>query len=133
MSKTARLIYYGVIVGILLVGMYRIFATPAKVDLGLNEGLFLTGLAFAIWIFASVLHMVHNFKKSIMALIGAGAVLLIFIIAYSTATPVVMDQFPDLTAGMSKTISGGLVTVYILGAACIVLALYSEVLTIFKN
>lgn len=133
MSKTARIIYYLIVVGVLLVGMVQIFGTPSKVELGLNEGLVLTAGAFGLWILASILHLTHNFKKSITALLGAGVVILIFIIAYSTATPVVMDQFPDLTSGMSKMISGGLVTVYVLGAACILLALYSEVLAIFKN
>lgn len=133
MTKTARIIYYLVVVGILIVGMIQIFGSPSKVELGLNEGLALTAGAFGLWILASVLHLAQNFKKSITALLGAGAVILVFVIAYSTATPVVMDQFPDLSSGMSKMISGGLITVYILGAACIVLALYSEVLAIFKS
>jgi uncharacterized membrane protein YozB (DUF420 family) len=77
--------------------------------------------------------MLHNFKKSLMAILGAAAVFVIFIVAYSTATPVVMDNFPDVSASMTKVISGGLVTVYVLGAACIILAVYSEVLAIFKS
>jgi hypothetical protein len=44
-----------------------------------------------------------------------------------------MDNFPDVSASMTKVISGGLVTVYVLGAACIILAVYSEVLAIFKS
>jgi uncharacterized membrane protein YozB (DUF420 family) len=113
--------------------MYQIFTTGTKVELGINQGIALTLAAFGLWIFASIQHMLHNFKKSLMAILGAAAVFVIFIVAYSTATPVVMDNFPDVTASMTKVISGGLVTVYVLGAACIILAVYSEVLAIFKS
>jgi uncharacterized membrane protein YozB (DUF420 family) len=118
---------------VLIVAMYQIFTTGTKVELGINQGIALTFAAFGLWIFASIQHMLHNFKKSLMAILGAAAVFVIFIVAYSTATPVVMDNFPDVSASMTKVISGGLVTVYVLGAACIILAVYSEVLAIFKS
>jgi hypothetical protein len=118
---------------VLIVAMYQIFTTGTKVELGINQGIALTLAAFGLWIFASIQHMLHNFKKSLMAIFGAAAVFVIFIVAYSTATPVVMDNFPDVSASMTKVISGGLVTVYVLGAACIILAVYSEVLAIFKS
>jgi len=133
MTKTVRLVYYAVIMVVLIVAMYQIFTTGTKVELGINQGIALTLAAFGLWIFASIQHMLHNFKKSLMAILGAAAVFVIFIVAYSTATPVVMDNFPDVTASMTKVISGGLVTVYVLGAACIILAVYSEVLAIFKS
>lgn len=133
MTKTVRLVYYAVIMVVLIVAMYQIFTTGTKVELGINQGIALTLAAFGLWIFASIQHMLHNFKKSLMAILGAAAVFVIFIVAYSTATPVVMDNFPDVSASMTKVISGGLVTVYVLGAACIILAVYSEVLAIFKS
>ena len=133
MTKTVRLVYYAVIIVVLIVAMYQIFTTGTKVELGINQGIALTLAAFGLWIFASIQHMLHNFKKSLMAILGAAAVFVIFIVAYSTATPVVMDNFPDVSASMTKVISGGLVTVYVLGAACIILAVYSEVLAIFKS
>jgi hypothetical protein len=133
MSKTVRLIYYAVIVGVLIVAMYQIFSTGTKVELGINQGIALTVISIALWVFSAIQNMLHNFKKSLMALLGVAVVFVIFIIAYSTATPVLMDNFPDVTAATTKVISGGLVTVYVLGAACIILALYSEILAIFKS
>ncbi len=133
MSKTIRLVYYAVVVGILLVAMYKIFTTGTEVELGINQGLVLTASAFALWILFSLRHMVHNVKKSMLALIGAAAVGVIFFIAFSMAEPVRLDSFPDVSDNMSKVISGGLVTVYVLGGFCILAAVYSEVLGIFKN
>ena len=134
MSKLARGIYYGVIVLILIIALYKVyFAEKVNVELGLNEGLFLTIGSFVIWILASVIHTFKNVKKSIPALIGGAVLVIIFLVAYGSATPFTMDKFPDLTANTSKLVSGGLVTIYILGAIAVIGAVYSEIVTVIKS
>lgn len=134
MSKNVRLIYYGVITAFMLWSLYKVYFSD-KVDVvpGINEGLFLAAASVIIWIVASLLHTFSNIKKSTPALLGALAVLVIFAIAYATAKPVVLDKFPDLSVTTGKLVSGGLITVYILGAVALIGAFYSAIASVFKS
>jgi uncharacterized membrane protein YozB (DUF420 family) len=134
MSKLARGIYYGIIVLVLAIALFKVyFSETVDVELGLNEGLFLTVASIVIWILASLIHTAKNIKKSIPAIIGAAVLVVIFLVAYGSATPFTMDKFPDLTDNTSKLVSGGLVTIYILGAIAVIGAVYSEIVTVIKS
>lgn len=134
MSKLARSIYYGIIVLVMAIAMYQVyFAENVDVELGINEGIILTIGSIVIWVLASLIHTFKNIKKSIPAIIGFGAIVLVFIIAYSMATPFIMDKFPNISGNTSKLVSGGLVTTYILGALALISAVYSEVITAIKS
>ncbi|MBP7511033.1 MAG: hypothetical protein KA981_03835 [Bacteroidia bacterium] len=134
MSKLARGIYYGIIVLVMAIALYKVyFAETVDVELGLNEGIILTIGSIVIWVLASLIHTLKNIKKSIPAIIGFGVLVLVFVIAYSMATPFTMDKFPSITGNTSKLVSGGLVTTYILGALALISAVYSEVITAIKS
>jgi hypothetical protein len=134
MNRLTRLIFYGVVIGIMLISLYQIYILkPVKVELGINESLVLAFASIAIYVIGSILHTLNTLKKSMPAIIGGAVVLGIYLVGYLVAEPVPMAKFPNVSETLNKLIGGGLITVYVLGVAAIVIAVYSEVVALIKS
>jgi hypothetical protein len=81
-----------------------------------------------------ILEMAKNPKAAKSALIGVGALAVVFGISYALGG----DEFPDRYAGFisgpgeSKMVSAGLISFYILAVAAVVTTVYSGVSKMFK-
>ncbi|MCX7861396.1 MAG: hypothetical protein N2449_00170 [Bacteroidales bacterium] len=82
-------------------------------------------LGFAIWF------LVKNFKKSKNTLAGALVLIIIFLISYFISSGEVYEKF-QIGEGLSKLIGGSLITLYIMFAGTIVVAIYAEIAKLFK-
>jgi hypothetical protein len=107
--------------------------TPPKVVLGIDECLVLGVASISIWIIGSILHTLNTFKKSLPAILGGAVLFGIFFVSYLVAKPVPMAKFPDISDMLNKVVSGGLITVYILGVAAIFIAIYAEIIALIKS
>lgn len=94
--------------------------------------LFAIGAIFAV--FFPIMEMAKNPNGAKSALIGVGALLVVFGISYALGG----DEMPDKYAGFisgpgeSKMVSAGLISFYILAVAAIVTTVYSGVSKMFK-
>ena len=105
---------------------------------GLAAVIFLTVVGFAAAVFFGLYQTATNLKGSTKGLIGVGILVLVFLIAYMTASPETggpifetIQKF-NVTDGQSKFISAGLTTTLILVAGAAGAFLFSEIRNFFK-
>jgi|GEM_PF-2729949 uncharacterized membrane protein YozB (DUF420 family) len=82
-------------------------------------------LGFAVWF------LTKNIKKSKNTIIGALGLVAIFLIAYFISSGEVYEKF-QIGEGLSKTIGGALITLYIMFFGTIIIAIYTEIAKLFK-
>ena len=101
----------------------------------LDVGLFVFYALFAIAILAAVLFPIINSIKTpaalLRSLIGVGALLVVFGIAYALSDSEV-SQGSGLSAGQSRLIGAGLIVFYIALIVSAAAVLYSEITKAFK-
>ena len=104
------------------------------IDIGLylTYAMALGGLALAV-IFP-VLYLAKNPGKSKGALLGVGALVLVYVLSYLLANNEVLAYYPKfgVDAGTSKLIGGSLISLYILAIVAFIAAIGAEVLRFFK-
>ncbi len=81
-----------------------------------------------------IINLAGNPKKAKTALMGIGAVAVVFLISYVASSSEVLPSYEKygITSGVSKVIGATLVMTYILGAAAIVSAIAGEIYKAFK-
>ncbi|KAA3650253.1 MAG: hypothetical protein DWP98_05625 [Bacteroidetes bacterium] len=81
-----------------------------------------------------ILQMAKNPKGAKSALIGVGALVIVFGISYALAGDEMSDKYAGFISGpeASKRVSTGLISFYILAVAAIVATVYSGVSKMFK-
>lgn len=76
-----------------------------------------------------LIQMLSDLKSAKGALIGIGAILVVFLISYAISTPevgAVYDKY-NVSPNFSKVIGGGLIATYIMFAGVIVSILWSQI------
>lgn len=92
-------------------------------------------IAIAVTVFFSVFQIVTNMKGALKGIIAFGALIAVFLIAYSTGDGSVKEKWAtelDVTEGISKFVSGAITTTLILIAVAVGAFLISEVRNFFK-
>lgn len=82
-------------------------------------------LGFAVW------SLIKNFKKSKNSLIGALALVIIFLVSFALSSGETYERF-QIGEGLSKVIGGALISLYIMFVGTIVVAIYAEISKLFK-
>lgn len=112
-------------------------------NFGLVSSIALVILTVIALLAFGIAEIFSNFKASAKGLIGFGILLLVFIIAFSTAsgepTPYIkgaiekwMETGSEITPGNLKFISGGITTALVMVVAAVVAFVFSEVRNFFK-
>ena len=115
-------------------------STTSIFNLGLTGALVLTVIAAAAMIIFGLYHIASNFRSSAKGLIGVAALVVIFIIAYSTASgepdPGAVAEAAQKVGGISdgqmKFISGSIMTAMILTGVAAAAFVISELRNFFK-
>lgn len=103
-----------------------------------NYGIVLTYILLAIATLAAlvfpIMHLVTHPKKAKQVVIGLGALLAVYLIATMLASDEVTEHYAkfDVTATSSKQVGTGLIVFYILAAAAVISAIYTEVAKMVK-
>jgi hypothetical protein len=105
------------------------------IDLGLWISYILFGAALAGMLFYSVINMLRDPKKAKATLIGVGVLVALFLVSFLFSGNEVLPKYEQLgiSAGQSKMIGAGLILLYTMGVATLVLAVYSEFRKIFNK
>lgn len=99
-------------------------------NFGLSAAIFLAAAAALGMLLFGVYQVVSHLKGSIKGLIGLGAIVVIFFIAYSSTSGACASG--ELTEGVCKFIGGGITTAIFLIAAAALGFVVGEVLALFK-
>ncbi len=107
-------------------------------DLGIYAVAFLTVICFLAMFLFGIFQVVTDLKGSMKGLIGFGVLLIIFAIAYSTATiesgpfwDPILKEF-EVTDGASKFITGAIWTCLFMIGVAVVTFVLSEIRNFFK-
>lgn len=94
----------------------------------------LFGIGAVAAIIFPILHMIKNPKGAKSALVGVGALAVVFVISYALAGDEMTDKYAEFISGpaASKRVSAGLISFYILAIAAVAATLYSGVSKLFK-
>ena len=116
-------------------------ASTSIFDVGLKGALVLTVVAAAAMVLFGLWHIFGNFKNSVKGLIGVALLIVIFIVAYSTASgtpeaPAIADAANKVQGGISegqmKFIGGSITTAVVLTAVAALAFVFSELRNFFK-
>ncbi|MEA3494969.1 MAG: hypothetical protein U9R42_02925 [Bacteroidota bacterium] len=125
-SIIIKSLFYAAIVVIILLGWLG-----NKVGLILSTGYILMGIAlFAVLLF-SITKLIDNPKKSLKSLLGLVAIVLVFLIAYFTASEESLSKI-EVTEGYIKFVGGSLTLLYFIGGASVLAIIASEIHSLFK-
>ena len=107
-------------------------------NFGLNAGIALIIICTIVILIFGLIQMILNPKASLKSLLGFGAIAVIFIITYVTATTetsgklVELFEKHEITDGISKLITAGIRTTLILGVISLIVFAFSEIRNFFK-
>ena len=115
-------------------------ASTSIFDVGLKGALVLTVVAAAAMVLFGLWHIFGNFKNSVKGLIGVGLLVVIFIVAYATASgtpevPAIADaanKVGGISEGQMKFIGGSITTAVVLTAIAALAFVFSELRNFFK-
>jgi len=115
-------------------------STTSIFDVGLQGAIFLTIAAAAALVLFGLAQIFGNFKGSVKGLIGVGLLVVVFVIAYSTAsgTPEVQaiadaaTKVGGISEGQMKFIGGSITTAVVLTGVAAVAFVFSELRNFFK-
>ncbi len=118
-------------------------ARPASAEgdifmFGLYAAIALLVIAAAAMLLFGVFHMVSDLKGALKGIIGIGAIVVIFFIAYSMAeaapptSDVELYRRLGITTGISKYVSAAITCTGVLGAIAIASFVLSEIRNFFK-
>jgi uncharacterized membrane protein YozB (DUF420 family) len=81
-----------------------------------------------------IINLAGNPKKAKSALLGIGAVAVVFLLSYLVSDGTVLDSYQkyNVTAGISKSVGAVLIMTYVLGIVAIVGAIAGEILKAIK-
>ena len=105
--------------------------TSGNTDTFVSYGLNLTWITFALVILSSIVGMIINPQTIKGTLIGLGAILLVFAVAYGMSDGSDYELY-EVTEGTSRMVSMGLNAFFILGLLAVLSVIYSAVSSIFK-
>ena len=97
-----------------------------------NYGIIITYILLAVAAIAAIafpiMHLVKNPKKAKQVGTAIGALLVVYILAYTLASDEVTEHYAkfDVTDTQSKQVGTGLIVFYILAFGAVVSALYTE-------
>ncbi len=145
-GEMIKMIYYGVIALLVIIGFYKVFSHTTEeiegdnsiVNLLINQGKIYAYIAFGLTIAAAIFGLITHFKQSIWALVGIGALLVIFGIAWSmssTGDNAFLESFGSdisINGTESRLSEAGLKTMFILGGLGIIGAVASGVKSLFE-
>lgn len=107
-------------------------------NFGLYSVIVLLIICIAAAVLFSIYHVFANFKSSLTGLMGLAVIIIIFLIAYSMSAAVdsekiglLLQRF-DVSEGLSKAISGGILTTIIMVLLALVSIIVAEIWNIFK-
>ncbi len=125
-SIIIKSLFYAAIVVIILLGWLG-----NKVGLILSTGYILMGIAlFAVLLF-SITKLLDDPKKSLKSLLGLVAIVVVFFIAYSTASGESISKV-EVTGNYIKFVGGSLTLLYFIGSAAVIAIVVSEIYSLFK-
>ncbi len=125
-SIIIKSLFYAAIVVIILLGWLG-----NKVSLILSTGYILMGIAlFAVLLF-SITKLLDDPKKSLKSLLGLVAIVVVFFIAYSTASGESISKV-EVTGNYIKFVGGSLTLLYFIGGAAVIAIVVSEIYSLFK-
>ncbi len=105
------------------------------IDIGLWISYILLFAAVAGMAVYSIINMLRDPKKAKGSLIGIGILIGLFLIAFLLSGNEVLPRYEDfgIDASDSKLIGAGLITMYILGAGTVLIAVYAEIRKLFMK
>lgn len=147
MSKTAKIIFYGVVIALLLLTFVFIFGIEntkvieqTKNSTGVNIGLGLTyvlaGLGVLGMLAIAVKGMIDRPKSAIKVGIGVGVALVIYLIGYlidGGTTTEAWKEFGVETSSSSKRIGASLIMMYISLIGGLLLIIFGPFLRLIKK
>ena len=102
-------------------------------DFFINLGLYVTyimiGVAVLLAILFPLLFLIQNPKKAKNSFYGVLALAVVFVVSYFLASNV---PYENLSPTATRLVGGGLIMLYIVLAATVLIAIYSEIARIFK-
>jgi heme A synthase len=101
------------------------------IDIALYLTYILVLAAIILVLVFAVTFLVKNFRKSKTTLFGALGLFGVFIISYLISSSEVYEKY-QIGAGLSKVIGGALISLYIIFAFTILIAIYGEISKFFK-
>ncbi len=103
------------------------------IDLGLWISYILLFAAVAGMAVYSLVNMLRDLKNAKGTLIGVGVLLALFLLSFLISGDEVLPKYEQLgiSSGQSKMIGAGLITLYIIGFATVVLAVFTEFRKLF--
>jgi len=145
-EKMIKMVYYGVIALLVIIGFYKIFSHTTEeidqdnsiVNMLVNQSMIYGYIALGLTAVAAIIGLVTHFKQSLWTLIGIAVLLAVFGIAWSmssTGGTEFLESFGSdmaLTGRESRMSEAGLRTMFILGGLGIVGALVSGVKGLFE-
>ena len=137
--KFVRPIFYILVTLLCLYVAYAVYISSTSVESGANAGLVFTLVLAIIAIAASVIfpivYMISHPKSAISALIGVGVILVLFGIGYALSGDEILITYEKVgftDPGASKLVGGALKMMYIIIAAVLGSAIFSEVRKLIK-
>lgn len=105
------------------------------IDAGLWISYILFIAAIAGMVVYSLVNMLRDVKKAKGTLIGVGILAGLFLISFLFSGGEVLPKYEQLgvDSGQSKMIGAGLILMYIMGVATVVIAVYSEIRKLFMK
>ena len=140
LSKYGQLIGFalGAVPILLFVLILLIGGEDAAINFELYAGLFLLVVGIVVLVGWSLYQIAANPKGSVKGLIGVGALLVVFLVIYFTATPETAGSLGktriefDISDNQTKFITGGIGLAIILALGAALSFFYSEVRNFFK-
>jgi len=147
MSKIGKIIFYGIVILLLLATFITIFGIEdtkiiektkksAGVNLGMGLAYVLSGIGVLGMLVIAIKGMIDKPKSAIKTAIGAGLILVLFLIGYmidSGATPANWQAFGVKTASNSKFIGGSLIMMYIGLFAGVLVIIFGPFIRLIKK
>lgn len=130
-----KVIYYVIVVGLLAAFLIsNLVAKNNGSEMGLFdlvEGYVLMIAALAIVLIFAVYTLIDEPKKSIRAMIAFAAIVIVFLIAYSTASTVNPSEI-DVTEKYVRFVGGSLTMLYVIGGLSVLSLVGSEIYSLIK-
>ena len=121
-----RIIFYSVVVILSAIGWFG-----GKAGLTLNVSYALLAISILIVLVFSIMSFADEPKKSLRSILGFAAVVIIFLIAYSSASGENLSKM-DVSETYVKMVGGSLSLLYIIGGVAVISIVASEIYSFFK-
>ncbi len=102
------------------------------INIGLNAGYILIGIAAVLSILFPIIHIIRNPKQAGTSLLGLGVIAVVFLIGYSLAEANTISYREIVVKGnLSQVIGASIITMYIFVGLAFVSFIFSEIKSLF--